>query len=211
MEFPEYSPEWFVEQFKAVYLKQKPKKSFLHGKSEIATQNFEKWMLALGTRAKLHCQNNRTNKQYKCEWMKIDHIFTPKDAYDSFPLIAVEHENGDFDKATKIGELPAPERSAKIEWALWKVLSVRCQLSVLVAYPRIKVKDNAMKVLEQMLSGWKLHYGMTPNSLILFGWIEDRGYELHEKNLSDFFYTAYCPMENNGHVELIEVKEKNAE
>ena len=115
---------------------------------EKGTRWFEGRMQAVAKKHGLHCQN-LTNGG---EWMTVDHVFVEGNNYVNFPLVAVEHENGDISKSAKRGELPvAGKDAANIEWACWKALAMRSHLSVLVAYPWAKDKEKTLKVLASIV------------------------------------------------------------
>jgi hypothetical protein len=127
------------------------------------TEWFGRQMLAMAERFGVFCQNKQRSSvlgaspERDREWMNIDHVFVKAYDYDSFPLVAVEHENGGL---------------AKIQWAFWKVLSMRSKLSVLVAYPshaRMR-SGEAIGVLGRMASSWANTYGGPPTCLLLLGW-----------------------------------------
>ena len=131
------------------------------------TRWFERQMQAIAKAEGLHCQNKLATSHYK-EVMAIDHVLSRSVAYDSFPLIAVEHENGPL--GSRDGSLPVVGTGEYIEWALWKVLAMRAHLAVAVVYP---YKDNSAefhKVVGMMLRGWEEDYGSLPSLLILAGW-----------------------------------------
>lgn len=129
---------------------------------------FEKLMLKVAEGMGYHCQNRSTPDDHT-EWMNIDHVFVEKShEYDQFPIITVEHENGGLGGDGK--KLPSPEKKyAPMEWAFWKCLSMKCQLSVLVAYPE-RNEEDAIKEFDMMLKGWCTTYkGQHPNVLVMFG------------------------------------------
>lgn len=130
------------------------------------TNWFEDCMATIAEQAnpKLHCQNRKGNRE---EWLKVDHLFLQQNAYDYFPVIAVEHENGAL--GSPHDKLANPEGRAAIEWALWKVLSVRSHLAVLVAYPGETRKARAIEVTEQMLRAWQEEYSPNTKVLVLIG------------------------------------------
>jgi len=130
-------------------------------------------MLALANANGLYCQN--LGAPIGGEWMKIDHVFVRQNSYSSFPLIAVEHENGDFVGTN--GQLPqGDDENARGEWAFWKSLSMRCHLSVLVAYPRSDQRADVLYTVTTMLQGWANEFNAVPGALILLGWWSDGGF-----------------------------------
>ncbi len=164
----------------------------------------EDCMLEIANTQKLHCQNRANTLCPGQEWMKIDHIFVKKDKkgtppYDSFPLIAVEHENGEFGGSD--GNLPPGDKQyASIEWAFWKVLSMRSKLSVLVAYSKQEQGDGK-KELQKMIDGWRNTYdNKNPKVLVLMGW-HDGAKFTKEENI----YSAYCVDEEG---QLNEMKDR---
>jgi len=156
-----------------------------------ATEWFEEKMRLLANKHDLYCQNKRGHS----EWMCVDHVIVRQTkTYADFPIIAVEHENGDLSPASKSGELPpGDDPRAKIEWAAWKVLTMKAKLHVLVAYPWKKDKDNALKVLARMVDGYVATFGVVPNALFLLGWWRSPhpGWTTAEQ-----LYEAYTPHQN---------------
>lgn len=134
-----------------------------------ATAWFEGLMLALAKEHGLHCQNLKSDRPG--EWMKVDHVFVEQNTYAHFPIVVVEHENGDLGAASKRGVVPhGDERGTFIEWAAWKALTMQAKLHVLVAYPRKGDKVNALGVLSRMVEAYAMTYGIEPNVLFLLGW-----------------------------------------
>jgi hypothetical protein len=130
--------------------------------------------------------------------MKVDHTFLEKDEYNCFPLIAAEHENGGL--GSRDGKLPGPKGNASIEWALWKVLSIRAHLSVLVAYPGRDSQDKALHAVGQMLRAWQAEYQAATEVLVLFG----PGSVAQEKKQPGF--KTYRWSRSSSGLELIEMK-----
>jgi len=161
------NPKDFYTAFKNTWDDCKPpwKNDFVLRDAEW-TNWFERSMRRLVEQAArgIHCQNRFGGAE---EWMKVDHVFVLKNAYDSFPIIAVEHENGSL--GSPDNELADPEGKAAIEWALWKVLSMRSHLAVLVAYPGSKKENRTIEVAEQMLAAWQQEYSPKTKVLILLG------------------------------------------
>ncbi|RKH06543.1 hypothetical protein D7X32_05015 [Corallococcus carmarthensis] len=110
------------------------------------------------------------------EVLNVDHVFAESDAYDKFPLISVEHENGDL--GSRDGELPNPNSGEYIEWAIWKALALRVELSVAVVYPFIDTRSSFESVIVTMVEGWKSQHGQTAPLLILAGWWSRNPYDL---------------------------------
>lgn len=103
--------------------------------------------------------------------MKIDHVFVEDNRYDCFPLIAVEHENGNVSPNVRLGALPpGTDRKAHIEWAMWKVLAMQAHLRVLVCYPWHNDKNDVLARLAEMTAAHKRSYQKMPNVLLLLGW-----------------------------------------
>ena len=162
------TPEAFWEEFLKTVKETPP---YLDDKAY--TSWFEKRMLEVAENNNVYCQNLSTENRRE-EWMNVDHVFVEKNEYNCFPLVAVEHENGGL--GGKRGELPGPHvKKASIEWAAWKCLTMRCHLSVLIAYPEDEEK-NALSELCQMLEGWQTSYpGQIPNILIILGFPKSCG------------------------------------
>lgn len=136
---------------------------------ERGTKWFERRMQALGTKFGVHCQNYSSARPG--EWMKVDHVFVAQDSYVNFPLVAVEHENGDISSRAKGGRIPPGDaRGAYIEWACWKAIAMRSRLAVLVAYPYEKDKNAVLDLLAKIVDGARLTYGGLPSVLFLLGW-----------------------------------------
>jgi len=95
-------------------------------------------------------------------------VLSRSSAYDSFPLIAVEHENGRL--GSRDGRLPGVGTGEYIEWALWKVLAMRAHLAVAVVYPYQDDGEKFRAVVGMMLRGWENDYETLPPLLILAGW-----------------------------------------
>ena len=107
---------------------------------------------------------------------------------------------GDCSDETKRGEVPDDNnaKGAYIEWAAWKVLAMRADLHVLVAYPFKDYDRQVIKVLEAMLRGWDSQYGTLPNALFLLWWWSDP----IPINWRAESYTAYVPTRKNDIVAL---------
>ncbi|MCU0665390.1 MAG: hypothetical protein MUC50_24075 [Myxococcota bacterium] len=141
-----------------------------------------------------YCQNkkkHRDGSSREQEWMEIDHVFMSSDPshsaadrsvpadYNSFPLVVVEHEHGGFgskvDPSTGQIKHKNNTQNSSIEWAFWKCLSMRCKLSVLVAYPAINLERslaNSLARFNTMASGWLRTYADQEwklNCLVLLG------------------------------------------
>ncbi|HSP79091.1 MAG TPA: hypothetical protein VLQ93_11205 [Myxococcaceae bacterium] len=149
------------------------------------TRWFEARMQALARERQLRCYNKSADNP--CELLNIDHVFTKSDEYDAFPIIAVEHENGPL--GSRDGELPLPNTGEYIEWATWKTLAMRVELSVVVAYPYDEQENAFRAVLTKMAKGWMRQHGQCPPLLVLAGW--------WSKNKADFarphMYEALVP------------------
>jgi len=151
-------------------------------KPQYWAERFEDLMLQLANDSEqdLRCQNLRTAG----EWMNVDHVFVSENRYDAFPLIAVEHENGNL--VSRNGELPDP-RVHCIEWAFWKVLTMSAHLAVCVAYPWGRTdeeKRTALTVFEKMACGFRDTYERHPRVLLMLGWWDENAYA---KPLSDLY------------------------
>lgn len=202
----DYTPEWFLEAFRATGIKHKQPWSISGGlgsRDGSWTEWFEECMQTIAARNELYCQNRASDTSGSRkgeEWMRIDHIFVARGAggipgYDQFPLIVVEHENGELGGMD--GELPPGDADqASVEWSFWKTLSVRAKLSVLVAYPNKNQKPDAFSELNTMLSAWRRTYDEIPNVLVLLGWWRP------EEGIEDI-YTAYHAVEEGDGVALV--------
>jgi hypothetical protein len=161
---------------------------------------FGERMHDLARKAGLHCQNKESNPSG--EWMKVDHVFVRRNAYDAFPLVAVEHDNGAVSRATARGEMPdGATKGAYIEWAFWKVLTMRAKLGVLVAYPWEKDREVLIEVLARMVAGFRAEYGSLPPALLLLGW-----WQLPRNatwRSAEFLYSPYVPKDREGTVVLV--------
>jgi hypothetical protein len=125
-------------------------------------------MQRIASNSQRYCQNKQCGAQ---GWLSVDHIFVSERAWDVYPEIAIEHENrgmGDL----SIDTLRGPTLSTKtpIGWALWKVLSVRCELPILVAYPWEDDRERLLDVLKSMAKGWTAQYRVPLRTLLLLGW-----------------------------------------
>jgi hypothetical protein len=161
------------------------------------TSWFEERMLQLARETNLYCQNRQSPTP--SEWMKVDHVFVRENRYDSFPVIAVEHDNGDVSDDTKQGEIPdGAAKGAYVEWAFWKVLAMRANLGVIVAYPWKRDLDHVLSVLGRMATGFRREYDRLPPVLLLLGWWESKSAWRSD------LYTPYVPKEaEGGKVEIV--------
>jgi hypothetical protein len=167
------------------------------------TRSFGERMHDLARRGGLHCQNKESKPSG--EWMKVDHVFARRNAYDAFPVIAVEHDNGSVSAATKRGEMPlGTTKGTYIEWAFWKALTMRARLGVLVAYPWQGDQDAVLAVLGAMIAGFREEYDHLPPALLLLGW-----WELPRNatwTSAERLYNAYVPSDDNGIVTLVPLR-----
>jgi hypothetical protein len=169
-----------------------------HGEARLGTEWFEKLMLDLARNDGLYCQNRQS--PVPGEWMKIDHVFVSKNDYQHFPLIAVEHENGDISRASKAGNLPAGNTpGAYIEWATWKMLAMQAALHVLVAYPWKADKTPALLSLSRIVEGYFKTFGTIPNALFLLGWWDRSCNGVWS---AEGLYEAYVPEDQGGAISL---------
>ncbi|MBJ6764915.1 hypothetical protein JGU66_29475 [Myxococcaceae bacterium JPH2] len=149
-------------------------------------------MQYMAGKAKLHCYNRGGASSF--EVMNVDHVFIESDAYDKFPLIAVEHENGRV--GSKAGELPDPNSGEYIEWAIWKALALRAELAVVVAYPYFDERQRLESVVAKMLRGWQQHFQRTAPLLFLAGWWDGRRPQPTESSKADpELYEVLVPSE----------------
>jgi len=190
------SPDIFVREFFAAANEAPPRGSHLTDD----TRWFGERMHDLAGKAGLQCQNKQSPRSG--EWMNIDHVLVRSDTFAAFPVVAVEHENRDASEATKRGQMPTgTTKSPHIEWALWKVLAMRAKLSVLVAYPWEKDRDSVLKILAEIVAGFRNEYGMPPPALLLLGW-----WQLPRNATwmsAEFLYRPYVPVDRKGTVALV--------
>jgi len=171
-----------------------------------ATIWFQERMTDLANQACLHVQQKRDRSGD--EWMRVDHVFvSPAKSYAEFPLVVVEHENGDLSSKSKRGEVPdGNEPGAFMEWAVWKALAMVAKLHVVVAYPWLHDRPSALRVIAEMVAGRTASLPPVPNALFLLGWWS-RGWAA--RSLSEWdareLYVPYVPQSSaNGRVELVE-------
>lgn len=132
----------------------------------LLTKWFAGRMQAVAEASGLHCYNKGAKRPY--EVLNVDHVFARSDGYDTFPIVAVEHENGNL--GSRGGELPRANSGEHIEWAVWKALALRVELSVAVVYPYVRKRDAFESVVSKMVAGWSRQHGRAAPLLILAGW-----------------------------------------
>jgi hypothetical protein len=175
------------------------------------TEWFERVAQKMAEDAGLYCKNQITGG----EWLNIDHVFVESNTYDSFPLIAAEHENMPNDVQGKLGALPVRDTSkTPMVWSLWKLLTVRAQLAVLVAYPQRNRRASVLDKAERILSAWYASFGAPPQVLMLFGWQEakaSRGkHSIRDPRAYSEWsptrrFEVYLPSEASGRISVAEV------
>jgi hypothetical protein len=160
-----YTPEGFYREFISLIARWPKKKGKWVSESHYWIKWFELQMNKIAKKNKLVCHNKRSSG----EIMRVNHTFMLKEGYQHFPLISVEHECETL--GSRRGELPGwNSDTADVEWALWKSLTMRSRLSVMVCYPFEFEKKAALAVCEKMLAGYRKYYGSAPNCLLMFGW-----------------------------------------
>lgn len=174
-----------------------------------ATKWFEMLMQKLASTHGLYCKNRSAD--LPGEWMALDHVLVSNNAYDSFPLIVVEHENRNISSATERGQLPAGnDNMAFVEWATWKALAVNAKLRVVVAYPWKKDKTAVLGVLTKMLQAYYDFYQRDPSALFLLGWWEQTDNVRTTWAVEDLS-CAYVSCVSDGRVDLQPLAALNAD
>jgi hypothetical protein len=134
------------------------------------TEWFERIAQRLASDAGLYCQNKAAKPTG--EWLNIDHIMVVSNVYESFPEIAIEHENMSLSRKPKLGKLPVGDATnVPMEWALWKLLAVHSKLAVLVAYPMKAHRPEVLSTIAQLVHA-RAAYPCPPELLILLAWRE---------------------------------------
>lgn len=157
------TPAEFIEAIGA-FLRAPP----LGERDEVWTEQFG---LVLQTHAAANSYfcKSRENQVVPGEWLQIDHVLVTRSALDVFPSVVVEHENRGMG-STGAQHLDRRGREY-IEWALWKLLAVRADLRVLVAYPEAAARTATEATLAKIIDGATSKFGQeTSRLLIILGW-----------------------------------------
>jgi hypothetical protein len=114
-----------------------------------------------------YCQNRLTGVgRPSGEYMNLDHTIIAGCDYRSFPLIVAEHENGNL--ASTASSLPAGnDPTARVEWALWKLLAIRANARLLIAYPRPSEGNAVRHLIREITRAAQLP---DPALLVLLGY-----------------------------------------
>lgn len=121
----------------------------------------------LADRKGWYCQNRGAGAgRVAGEWLSLDHVIVERNEYTSYPLIVAEHEN--YALATREGTLASgDDPRARVEWALWKLLAIRADVRVLIAYPESVRRRDFNWACREIVRAANLN---DPRLLLILGW-----------------------------------------
>lgn len=145
----------------------------------------------------LHCRRHPYTES-STESPRITHVFFRGPGYHQFPQIAVDYANG----ALWSQNGKAPESPTCVEMALWRLLSTKAHLGVMVAHPYAEDIETCCKAMTSQIQAAVDEFGALPQLLLLLAPCSRKS----QQPTQQCVYTAYTAvLDAGGRVDLLTV------